>query len=81
MVSVPDRVRRHAVRLLADAGSLQASARETARVLGRREAAHRNASPSFFASDRQRVAAGIRRLRLLCAANGVDAAALCAECR
>ena len=81
MVSVPDRVRRHARQLLADASRMQETARAVAISLGRQEAAHRNTSASFRADERQRLAAGIRRLRLLCEANGVDASTLCAECR
>lgn len=81
MVSVPDRVRRHARQLLADASRMQEAARAVAISLGRQEAAYRNTSKSFCAGERQQLAAGIRRLRSLCAANGVDASTLCAECR
>lgn len=81
MTNVPDRVRRHARQLLTEASRLQEAARAMAESLGRAEAAHRNHSADFRGSERQRVAAGLRRLRVLCRANGVDASALCAECR
>ena len=81
MVAVPDRVRRHARQLLADASRVQEAARAVAISLGREEAVHRNTSASFHAGERQRLAAGIRRLRMICEANGVDASTLCAECQ